>query len=67
LASSVPTQITPRARGDSEIVMMAPCVSALVTSRVRPPLSGFVFTGSLVERSGLMIVHVSPRSTLLNR
>ena len=67
LPSSVPVQITPGASGDSATVMRVPCVSALVTSRVSPPLSGSVFTGSLVDRSGLMIVHVSPRSVLLNR
>ena len=47
--------------------MMVAWVSALVTSLVRPPLSGSVRSGSLVERSGLMISQLSPRSTLLKR
>ena len=67
LPSSVPVQMIPGTRGDSEMVMMVACVSACVTSRVSPPLSGSVSTGSLVDRSGLMMRQVSPRSVLLNR
>ncbi len=60
--SSVPAQMTPGVTGDSAIVMSVAWVSACVTSRVRPPLSGFVKAVSAVDRSGLMISQVSPRS-----
>ncbi len=64
LPSSVPTQIRPGRRGDSEMVMMVQWVSAPVTSGVIPPvgLAWVILVLSLVVRSGLMIIQWSPRS-----
>src|SRR5512145_1222936 len=67
LPSSVPAHTRPGTSGDSAIVKMVAWVSALVTSRVRPPLSGLTSAVSAVERSGLTMVQVSPRSVLRKR
>ncbi len=66
LPSSVPTQSRPGRRGDSLIEMIVQCVSAPVVSSVMPPV-GLFFSGLLVERSGLTIIHVSPRLVDLKR
>src|SRR5688500_512014 len=63
--SSVPTQIRPARRGDSPMVMIVQCISAPVFSADTPTSAGLCFAGSLVERSGLITPHVSPRLTLL--
>ncbi len=65
LPSSVPTQMTSGSIGDWEIEVVEPCVSAPELSGVRPPLSPSTFSGSSLERSGLMIDHVSPLSVVL--
>ena len=63
LPSSVPAQITPASTGDSTTLMSVACVSA----PPRSPIAGAgpdVSSGLLVDKSGLMISHVSPRSAL---
>src|SRR5262245_32976102 len=65
LPSSVPAQITLASRGLSAMEMMVQWNSARVLSfEMSPPLA-ICLDFSLVERSGLMIVHVSPRSVVL--
>src|SRR3954454_23993165 len=66
LPSSVPAQMTFGSRGLSAMEMMVQWNSARVLSfEMSPPLA-ICFDLSLVERSGLIIVHVSPRSLVLN-
>ena len=66
LPSSVPAQITFASRGLSAIEMIVQWNSARVLSvEIGPPLER-CFDLSLVDRSGLMVVQVSPRSFVLN-
>ena len=57
----------PATRGDSDSETIVACVSAPVESGVRPPVSSRVVSGSLFDRSALMIRHVAPPSTDLKR
>src|SRR6185503_5045833 len=60
--SSVPAQTTPRSIGLGASAMIVVKFSAPVTSKVRPPLFACCCHSFLFEvRSGLMVVHDSPR------
>ena len=68
LPSSVPTQMTLRFFGDSEMTKMVQWFSAVESSSVNPPDSCcFCFSGSLVVRSGEIRSHDSPLSRERNR
>src|SRR5436190_4795911 len=66
LPSSVPAQMTFGSRGLSAIEMVVQCVSARVLSELIGPPLGFCFDLSLVVKSGLIAVHVVPRSRVRN-
>src|SRR6266567_8641516 len=61
LPSSVPAQITPACAGDSAMRITVQWYSAVVFSVQMVPTL-FCFSGSLVERSGLIAFHVLPKS-----
>src|SRR5262245_59900816 len=67
LPSSVPAHTTEASRGLSAIEMIVQWNSARVLSVLIGPPLDFCFSGSFVERSGLIAVHVPPRSVVLNR
>ena len=65
--SSVPHQMIPGTIGDSEIVIIVQWISAPVLSSVIGPPESFCFSGSLVERSGLMTYQDCPPFVVLNK
>ena len=67
LPSSVPHQMTPFSTGDSAMVMIVQWTSAPELSGVIGPPESLSFSGSLVERSGLILDQVCPWSVVLNR